>query len=372
LDWLRVIAVFLLLFYHSGMAFVAEWGWHLKNAETSPIFQEWMYFMARWRMALLFFVSGAGTWFVLKRASAGEYIHKRFVRLFVPLVFGILVIVPPQIYMERIANGAGYSSYLEFYPSVFQFRPYPEGNTSWHHLWFIAYLFLYSLLGLPLFLFLRSARGQNAVARFCENLTAWRVYLFGLPLAVIYAGLIVKFRGPQNLVDDWAMFFYFFGYFVFGFLFTLDTRFAELVEAKRQTSLRLGCFAYLVICYFRWNHKTPEFNYSVANMLYLALGAFNAWFWVLTFLGYGKRYLNRNHRFLSYANEAVYPFYILHQTVIVVIVYYVIQTKDTVLLKFLFASGASLAVTVILYHFLVKPYRPIRFLFGMQPAKTSS
>src|SRR5688500_13454099 len=86
LDWLRVIAILLLLFYHSGMAFVAEWGWHIKNAGTSAIFQEWMYFMSRWRMALLFLISGAGTWFVLKRASAGEYMGRRFLRLFVPLV----------------------------------------------------------------------------------------------------------------------------------------------------------------------------------------------------------------------------------------------------------------------------------------------
>ena len=92
LDWLRVIAILLLLFFHCGMAFVAEWGWHIKNPETSQVFQEWMYFLSRWRMALLFFISGAGTWFVMRRATAGAYVWRRFLRLFVPLVFGIFAL----------------------------------------------------------------------------------------------------------------------------------------------------------------------------------------------------------------------------------------------------------------------------------------
>jgi glucans biosynthesis protein C len=366
LDWLRVIAILLLLFFHSGMAFVAEWGWHLKNAETSPIFQEWMYFLSRWRMALLFFISGGGTWFVLKRATAREYIWRRVLRLFIPLVFGMLVVVPPQIYMERLTQGAQFSSYLEFYPSVFQLKPYPEGNTSWHHLWFVAYLFIYSILGLPIFSYLRSSRGQALVDRFSGHISGLLIGLFGLPLAIIYASLIIKFRGPQNLVNDWAMFFYYFTYFVWGFLFTLNRAFSRVIEEKRQTWLRLGCISFLAIAYLRWNDKEPAFVYSVANMLFLALISFNAWFWVLTILGYGKRYLNRSNALLTYANEAIYPFYILHQTVIVVIVYYVIKTKDTILLKFLFTLVASFLVTMAIYHFGVRPFGPLRFLFGMK------
>lgn len=366
LDWLRVIAILLLLFYHCGMAFVAEWGWHIKNAETSNIFQEWMYFLSRWRMALLFFISGAGTWFVLKRATAGEYIWKRILRLLVPLAVGIFVIVPPQIYMERVTQNAPFTSYWEFYPSIFEFRPYPEGNTSWHHLWFIAYLFLFSVVALPIFLYLRSGWGQALISRFCANLTAPLLYAFGLPLMVLYAGLIVRFRGPQNLVDDWAMFLVYLTYFVYGFLFTLNDRFTSLVEERRQTSLGLGCLTYFTICFFRWNDREPAFEYSIANMLFLALVAFNAWVWVLTILGFGRRYLTRSNSLLHYANEAIYPFYILHQTVIVVLVFYVVKTTDTILTKFLFLSAASFVITMVLYHFLVRPFALTRFLFGMK------
>jgi len=366
LDWLRVIAILLLLFYHSGMAFVAEWGWHIKNPETSEIFQEWMYFLSRWRMALLFLISGAGTWFVLKRATAGEYVSRRFLRLFVPLVFGIFVVVPPQIYMERLTQGADFESYWKFYPTVFQFKPYPQGSFSWHHLWFVAYLFVYSIVALPIFLFLRGKRGRNLVDWVCARLNAPILYCFSLPLAFVYASLIVRFPGPQNFVDDWAMFSVYLIYFIYGFFLTLDDRFAALLELKRGTSLRLACVCYLAVTYLRWNDLEPAWGYHPANMLFLGLVALNAWFWVLTILGYGRRYLNHNNALLVYANEAIYPFYIIHQTVIVVIVFYVVKTSDTVFLKFLFVSGASFFVTIALYHFLVRPFALTRFLFGMK------
>ena len=366
LDWLRVIAILLLLFYHCGMAFVSEWGWHIKNAETSNIFQEWMFFMSRWRMALLFLISGAGTWFVLKRATAGEYIGRRILRLFIPLVFGIFVIVPPQIYMERLVQGANYTSYLDFYPSIFGFKPYPEGNFSWHHLWFIAYLFLFSILALPIFLFLRGESGRALLDRFAAHANAPLLYLFGLPLALVYSALIVKFPGPQNLINDWAMFLVYFTYFIYGFIFTISAKFSEVLEEKRGLSLRLACLCYLAVTYLRWNDVEPARGYNLPSMLYLGLLAFNSWFWVVTILGYGKRYLNRNAALLTYANEAIYPFYILHQTVIVMIVYYLVKTTDTILLKFLFLSAASFIVTMAIYHFLVRPFTVTRFLFGMK------
>lgn len=366
LDWLRVIAILLLLFFHCGMAFVAEWGWHIKNSETSPIFQEWMFFLSRWRMALLFLISGAGTWFVLKRATAGEYLTRRFLRLFVPLVFGMFVVVPPQIYMERLVQNAGFTSYWNFYPTVFQLKPYPDGNTSWHHLWFVAYLFIYSIIALPVFVALRSTAGRAAVDRFCSRLSAPVFYCFGLPLAVVYAGLILRFPGPQNLINDWAWFSVYFTYFVYGFLFTLNERFGVLMEECRGMSLRLACACYLVITYLRWNDAEPAPGYHLSYLLFLGLLALNAWFWVVTILGFGRRYLNKNNRLLAYANEAIYPFYILHQTVIVVIAYYVVKTNDTVLTKFLFLSASSFLVTVGLYHFLIRPFRVTRFLFGMK------
>jgi len=111
----------------------------------------------------------------------------------------------------------------------------------------------------------------------------------------------------------------------------------------------------------------PRFTYSVPHALYRTLLAFNAWFWMLALLGYAKRYLHFNSPLLAYANEGIYPFYILHQTVIVILAFYVVQTSDTILMKFAFLCAASFLVTVAIYHFGIRPYDPLRFLFGMKP-----
>ncbi|HEX7118236.1 MAG TPA: acyltransferase family protein [Longimicrobiales bacterium] len=372
LDWLRVIAILLLLYYHTGMIFAAEWGWHIKNAETSALVLELNYFLSRWRMALLFLISGIGTSFALRRRTAGEYVGERMRRLLVPVVFGMFVIVPPQIYFERIANGAAYGSYLDFYPEVFGFAPYPEGAFSWHHLWFVFYLFCYSLAALPLFLYLRSDAGRRWAARVAQAVRGPGLYALAIPPGAVLAALIVRFPGPQNIVDDWASMLYYFLFFVYGYVLAVAEGVWAEIEARRRTSLTLAFLAIVAIDAIRWNGATPEFTYSVSNTLYHLLQAFNAWCWVLALLGYGRRYLNRPSRVLDYANEGIYPFYILHQTVIVVIGYYVVQVEEGILAKYLFVSTVSLAVSWAVYHLLVRPFPAARFLFGMKPQRPGS
>ena len=154
LVWLRLIAIVILLFYHTGMLF-NPWGWHIKNTETSETLTYWMVWLHYWRMPLLLFISGAGTFLALRRRTPSQYVDERMKKLLVPLAFGMLIVVPPQIYYEHIHD---YSNYLNFYKTVFEFVPYPEGSFSWHHLWFIAYLFLFSLIGLPFLLFLKTEK----------------------------------------------------------------------------------------------------------------------------------------------------------------------------------------------------------------------
>lgn len=168
LDWLRIIAIITLLFYHTGMIYVS-WGWHVQSKATSYPFELIMRWLHNWRMPLLFFISGAGTFFALRKRSFSAYAGERVQRLFVPLVFGMFVIVPPQIYFEWLFRGRFSGSYSEFYPNVFGFQPYQDGGGggafSWHHLWFVAYLFLYSLVSIPVFRWLKSDGGQRFVDR---------------------------------------------------------------------------------------------------------------------------------------------------------------------------------------------------------------
>ena len=138
IDWLRVLVFGLLIFYHVGMFFV-PWGWHIKN----NIIYEWpmwpMRFLNQWRLPILFVISGMGTYYALNKRNGWQFAGERIKRLLVPLLFGMAVIVPVQVYAERVVNGQFNGSYFDFWPSQAFEGVYPVGNLSWHHLWFLPF-----------------------------------------------------------------------------------------------------------------------------------------------------------------------------------------------------------------------------------------
>lgn len=366
LDWLRVIAILLLHLFHCAMPFVAEEGWHLKNKDTSYLVLECNYFISRWRMPILFFISGIGTIFVLNQKSVLYFVWQRTKRLFIPLLFGILVIVPPQVYFERLNTGIEFSSYLDFYPSVFTSGVYPNGNFSWHHLWFIAYLFVYSIIAIPIIMTFNSAKGKsftNRIAILCNPLG-----MVGFGLLLFIASLLYFWYPNEThaFVGDGAGFTKYFLYFIFGAFIGINPVFWKNLENNRRLNLKIAFFSTFLVNYLRWNELEPLWGISISNTLYLGLLTLSAWFWVISFLGYAKKYLNFSNKFLKFSNEAIYPFYILHQTFIVVIAYYVIQAEDDILSKYLFLTFVSFVLSFGFYVFLIKPYKITRLLFGMK------
>lgn len=366
LDWLRVLAILLLHLFHCAMPFVSEWDWHIKNKETSNLLLECNFFLSRWRMPILFLISGIGTIFVVNRLSVRQYISQRAKRLLVPLVFGMLIIVPPQVYYERIFKGEKYTSFFEFYPSIFTTGVYPEGNLSWHHLWFIAYLFVYSIIAVPVVLFLKSEKGKNLIA-FTAN-TTQRYGMYGFA-CILFGASFLYFWFPNEthaFAGDWAGFTKYFLYFLFGCFIGTNPMFWKHMEDNRRRNLKIAFFSILLINYFRWNNVEPDWGMTGRNILFFALLTVSAWIWVITFLGYAKKYLNFNNKILQLANEAIYPFYILHQTIIVIIAYYIVQVNESIISKYLFLTIVSFGLSVGLYVFCVKPYNVIRVLFGMK------
>lgn len=366
LDWLRVIAILLLHLFHCAMPFIAEWDWHLKNKETSYLVLECNYFVSRWRMPILFFISGIGTVFVLNQKSVKYFIWQRTKRLLIPLLFGMLVIVPPQVYFERIYKGIKYSSYLDFYPSIFTATVYPEGNLSWHHLWFIAYLFVYSLIAIPLILIFKSTKGKaftNKIAAFCDK---FGMIGFGL---ILFMASFLSFWYPNEthaFVDDWAGFSRYFLFFIFGAFIGINPVFWKNLENNRRQNLKIAFFSTILINYIRWNNIEPVWEISPSNLVWLFILTLSAWFWVISFLGYAKKYLNFTNKFLQFSNQAIYPFYILHQTFIVIIAYYIIQVQEDIISKYLFLTFVTFILSLGFYVFLIKPYKITRFLFGMK------
>lgn len=377
LDWLRILAILGVLFFHSAMAYVAEWDWHIKNKETSNLFLEFNYWLSRFRMPLLFFISGTVAFFMLKSKSGWAFVGLRFRRLFIPLLFGMLVVVPPQIYVERLTQGYQ-GNYWQFWATVFEFKPYPAGGSfSWHHLWFILYLFIYDVLFTPLFKWTFSERGQRFLQRMQVLARGVRVYWLILPGILIYTSLVLKFRGTNDLIHDWCNIFYWLQFLLVGFICMAVPGLVDSLERNRRISLTVAFLSIVVINYFRWNSiepwdTLPNWRSDWRTYVFLALTPLMAWSWVLTAIGYGKRYLNKKHRVLDYANQAVYPFYILHQSVMLVLVYYIVQVQESILAKYIFTVGVTFFVSMGIYHVLIRPFGVMRFLFGMKPKEKAT
>lgn len=372
LDWLRLTAIVILLFYHTGMIYVS-WGWHIKSAQHSQPLEEIMRWLHRWRMPLLFFISGAGTFFALQRRTYGTYAGERFRRLFIPVVFGMFVIVPPQIYIEWLFRGRFTGSYLQFYPEVLKLEPYHDGGTggafSWHHLWFIVYLFFYSVLSIPVFRWLRSDAGQ----RFTNRVGRWLTRPGGSLMLVIPLWLNDLTLGgffpneTHGLTDDWAYFVKNLFLFWYGFLLISRREFWQLLTDQRRIFVAATLLCTALLYGARAILDEPTIDGSVwLRTLYSFNSIGLTWFSVLATVAYGYRYLNVNRTILPYLTEAVYPFYILHQTVIVLIGYWVLQSPLGVYNGFLVVSFASLLLSVGIYWFLIRPFRVMRFLFGLK------
>jgi hypothetical protein len=368
LDWLRLIAIVILLFYHTGMLF-NPWGWHIKNNETSEGFRYWMVFLHYWRMPLLLFISGAGTYMALGKRTPGEYAGERFKRLFIPLLFGMFVVVPPQIYYEHIKE---YGSYLEFYKTVFNFVPYPQGSFSWHHLWFVAYLLLFSLIALPILIFLRSPR-SGRFKGVLINLLTRPIGILAIPLAVIIiTQVILRPYFPDEthaLLNDWAFFTFYFCFFVMGSICYSSPEIWESIGNNRKHLLVAAIFVLIPFYgfYFHllnlidlpWTDRQVEICFDVT-------ATFVSWFWVITVIAFGQHYLNRAHPWLAKINEGLYPFYILHQTVIIAIGYYVCQLDWSIVAKFWTVSILTLVSCVVFYLLFIRPFNLMRLLFGVK------
>jgi glucans biosynthesis protein C len=360
------LAFGLLILYHSGMAW-SGWNWHLVSDEPVAWLREAMRFTNRWRMPLIFLVSGGAVVLALGQRTAGIFAVDRLRRLLLPLVFGMVVLVPPQVYAERLFRGQFTGSFLDWLPQAFTGGAYPVGNVSWHHLWFIAYVLVLTFLLLPCLLWARTASGQALQVQAARLMARFALHwLMALPLAASILWLVPLSRNTNGLIGDWHGLFYYgvlllYGAFVFG---TRDM--LALLSRQRWISLIVGVAAYSTL-YFTFFEGTVVPSIPRADRpFYALLSGVNTTAWLFTAVGFAHRYLTMRPRFLGEATDAVYPFYVIHQTVTVIAVYWLLKFDVPSVAGFILAAVATFGVTWIIYMLLVRPFALVRPLFGMK------
>jgi glucans biosynthesis protein C len=356
LDWLRVLGVLLLVPFHVALIFVLDpyTVMYVKDVVNSPLLAEATGFIHLWHMPMLFVISGSATYFALGVRSAGQYLSERFRRLFIPLVFGILTFIPFTMYIQHsktLSLGQGYTGFFRVDLNQLDGM---NGTFTPAHLWFILFLFVFSLAGLPIFLWLRSEKDKrtiNALAKISQA-----------PLYLILWGIPLTLAAATNILGSFNPVYYFLLFF-FGYIFASDTRFQVSIDKLTWIALGFGLFEEAI------NMILPLSRYAEWTPQWMALGfmyQMGRWMLTLATLGLGHRFLNRTSRVLHYASEAAMPFYLLHMTFSVVTGYFVIQLDAPVAVKYILIVLVATGLTLVASE-LVRRWNVTRWLFGMRP-----
>lgn len=385
LDRLRVLTILLVFLFHVAKIFdYHPTGVH--NPVPSAFWSAFREFNFLWIMPLFFAISGASVALALKPGRTGAYVRSRFGRLLVPLlVVGTFLINPLYVYAERLSSGQAATGFFQWYPQYFQglwgfggnFAPLGHGT----HLWYLEFLFLYSLLLLPLFIRSkkRIAAGLPTWSRRFES--PWALLLLFIPVSATGAGFELLGLGGMRVMGGWdpVAYLLFFG---LGYILLANSRILETVADHGPAFLSAGVVLSLihVDAHFGFNLVIPgvtRHDLAAGGALrpldptgWAAVQAFRGligWCWVIGLLGTGARLMNRNGRFLARANEAVLPFYILHHPVILLVGVYAVGWPVGVATKFAVIAGTSLVITLAVYELLIRRLNPVRYLFGMKP-----
>ncbi len=341
-DWLRVIAVFSVMALHSAVIF--SFGiFNVKHTQHTLMVDTIVIYISVWVIPLLFVLAGAATKFALDKRTPKVYSSERVKRLLVPFVIWFVI---PAI--TAAIFGWDFLLQLPGNPRV-AFTVVGTG-----HLWFIGYLYVFSMAALPLFVLLRKPSGARIIswlAKLCEKPGV--IFLLAIPLIGIT---------PSDNDNDLLKLFYVF-YFVYGFILLSDARFGRAIDKQAWFALAIGLVLLIINVYMTEN------NMHINSAVDRIIGAFYRWCWVIAFLGLGHRFLNWTNHVLRYLTEATYPLYILHYPILMLFGFYIAGLSWPVELKYVTILSLTIVTTLLVYDLIVKRTNFTRFLFGMKPKK---
>lgn len=348
LDWLRVIAVFLLVPFHSALIFIHDPNvvMYVKDEASSSALNYFAGWLHQFHMPLLFYIAGAATFFSLQKRRAGQYVRERFLKLLIPAVAGIVLIIPPITYIALLSNGESVGFWQHFV-DFWQFKGANlgglDGKFTPAHLWFLLYLFVFSLIGLPFFTLFK----QDKVIGKCGKGWAWVIFI--TVFIILAASAMLNLLGDKNPV-------YYFLVFFAGYLFMMNGNIQDIIHKCAPWFLLVAIFCTMVSQYSLIHIENGTLSFLV--------GQLTRWTWLLCVLGFGHRCLKNGNNPLKYLSGASYPFYIFHLLFNTIIGYYIIRLPLSVGLKYSIIVILTITVTMLFYE-IVKRIPGVRFLFGI-------
>ena len=414
LDALGALVVLGLIFFHSARIF-DNGDFYVKNEPTSDLVTAILAFAVTWAMPLMFLMAGMAAWYSLRKRTAGQFAMERIRRLLIPLIFGVLVLIPPQVHIRLLGDPTYSESYWDFLPRFFDVEmrlaefPFiivaaPEtGLFEPGQLWFLICLFAFSLVLLPVFLYLRRPAGNRVLTRGADILARpWSIFLLAIPLILIQVLL-----GGEVRLAAWNRYSYLL-FILYGFVIAADRRFGHAFQRNWKSATILGLLTFLsgltlYIIASETAGADPFEDNDLTSLSFRFVYSLSGWFWIVAILGLAGRLTqplrgreptsapsanaggtfdvassqvlelpskpSLMDRIMRYASEAQLPIYVLHQTIIVAIGFLVVIWQLSWPLKYLAIVLATLVVTLVIYDVLVRRTRLTRFLFGMKLLK---
>ena len=396
LDVARALVVAGLVVFHSAMVFAVGTPWFVNDPRPGIGFSVFLLWGSLWGMPLLFLVSGMGARYAMRYRTAWAFAAERLARLGIPFATGLVLLVPPMFYLEHLAQPGFHQPYGRFWLAFLNIPAIaagllPHGNWTSDgagfdpaHLWFLYVLLVFSLALLPLFQYLRSQHGRRLTGRAAEQ--AARHPLAMLAVAAVPMIVTEAVFGPDTSTGGWERLTYVFP-FAYGFLIASDARFESALSRARWPAVAIVAAATAGL--LGWTVAAGPGVVTGTEPGWSALQGLAGWAWLAGIAGFAATFTARRHtgtgtpppaparqprrqRAAGYANQAVLPFYLLHEPVIVAFAWIIVRWHAAILVKYPALVAVSFTATLALYELAIRRYRITRLLFGMKPRQRTA
>lgn len=371
LDWLKVLIVYGIVVFHVALVF-ALGTWLVSNHERSIILSAFAGFCFPWGIPAMFLIAGADAWLGLRSHTLADFLRRRFLRLVVPLVPGLLLLSPLQRFVTSANPPPSIDKFGEFYLGFFR-----NIHFNWTlqfisqyllHLWFLAYLFAITLVCAPVLVWLRRPAGRRLTST-VVTIASRRGGLLMLAAPLLLTQIVLRPKFPAY--QDWADVATYTIAFLLGAMFFSDRRFESAIVAQIRWLLATAVLALLAIgamTYFAGIAPAGDARAQLGVQIGESIPwSVFIWAMLLAVLYLGVRWLNHPNRAQHYAQESVLPVYVIHHPVVLVVASFVVTWNLGVWPKFLLILTAVAALTFLIYEFGVRRWSVMRLLFGLSP-----
>lgn len=350
IDWIRNIAILMLFPYHTAVIFDNMGSFFIKAQSSNTLATIFIASTFFWYMPLLFFLAGASTYYAFGKRDTKSYIKERCIKLLIPLGIGILTVVPSQVYYALLWRGEYTGNIFEFYRKfLFKVTDFKgtDGAFTPAHLWFILFLFVISLLAIPILKWIESKKGMNFISWLKAKFLNYKGFFFAY--GVFMLAEIVPRLGDKSLTQNLLL-------FVFGYICYSDEDFIKKIDLKRRKCLIISIIGTLIsVTIYSLVSKVLAPRMALVVLVICTNAVVIPT--ILAIIGYARRFLTKNNWILKKLNAQSFYIYILHQPILIACAYYILPLNISGYIKvgsILFISFILTIVACFLLNFLIK------------------